>query len=132
MKSFLLFALSIILTPSPQGYVLSGNNIQFSYASDIPNLEVIVSGNFNSWSKEKEWKMKFEATKGYVLAKPISSIYRPGKSFYEFTFRVNGKLIDANKNAPNVVHCVGYGSRYLIHFDENQLPGWRVNCIRNI
>ncbi len=102
---------------TPGGYILQEDKIQFVYISDEINLEVFVSGNFNGWSKENEWNMTYEAGKGYVLSKPIGAIQKPGKTFYEFTFRVNGKLIDANKNASNVIHCAGYGSRSLIYFE---------------
>jgi hypothetical protein len=35
--------------------------------------------------------------------------------FYEFTFSVDGELIDANKEAPNLNYCPGYGYRYLLN-----------------
>jgi len=100
----------------PEGYQIANNQIYFRYVITEKNLEVFVSGNFNGWSKDDLWKMRFEDGKGYVLAKPIDAVRQDGKTFYEFTFRVNGKLIDANKDASNVIHCAGYGSRYLIHF----------------
>ncbi len=112
----ILFLLQSGLFAGPEGYRLTDSHIFFTYPSAEKNLEVFVSGNFNGWSKESEWKMTFEVGKGYVLSKPIDAVRKPGSSFYEFTFRVNGKLIDANKDASNVIHCAGYGSRYLIHF----------------
>lgn len=115
MKTLLLFAITLTFS-KPEGYYLAGSNIHFVYPSQKSDLEVHVSANFNGWSKTDDWKMTYREGVGYELIKPITAIQKPGKSFYEFTFRVNGKLIDANAKAPNVIHCAGYGSRYLIHF----------------
>lgn len=101
---------------SDQGYTIVGDHIVFSYASDNPNLDIHVSGNFNNWSKDSAWKMKFAPGSGYVLSVPVSEVQTTGRSFYEFTFRINGTLTDANAKASNVVHCAGYGTRYVIHF----------------
>lgn len=119
MKIAAVFILiSGLLMGDPEGYQITNNQIYFIYPSTENNLEVFVSGNFNAWSNDKEWKMSFEDGKGYVLAMPINTVRQEGKSFYEFTFRVNGKLINAN--ATNVIHCAGYGSRYNDSFLNNQ------------
>ncbi len=115
MKTLLLAILALTIS-NPEGYYLTGSNIHFIYPFQTSGLEVHVSANFNERSKAANWKMTYRKGVGYELTKPITAIRKPGKSFYEFTFRVNGKLIDANPKAPNVIHCVGYGSQYLIHF----------------
>ncbi|MEQ8304831.1 MAG: hypothetical protein RIB47_15655 [Cyclobacteriaceae bacterium] len=107
----------VLLPPTPGGYELKGSQIKFNFLSADAGLIVHVSGNFNQWSSEDEWKMSYNnSEKLYTLSKPIGSIKSAERSFYEFTFRVNGKLIDANHEASNVIHCAGHGSRYVIHF----------------
>ncbi len=107
----------VLLPTTPGGYELKGSQIKFIFPSTETGLTVHVSGNFNQWSTEGVWKMSYDASeKQYTLSKPIGSIKTAGRSFYEFTFRVNGKLTDANHEASNVIHCAGYGSRYVIHF----------------
>jgi len=115
MTLFLVFILKSFLS-LPEGYFLSNDSIHFFYPSTEKDLEVVVAGNFNGWSKAKEWRMDYNEGRGYELSKPILAIKKPGQSFYEFTFRINGQLIDANDNAINVIHCAGYGSRYTISF----------------
>jgi len=114
MKVSLLIC--VLLIQTERGYFIKEDKVTFSYANDEPGLEVFVSANFNGWSKEASWRMQYKEGAGYELSVPINQIRKPNQSFYEFTFRVNGKLLDAPSNAPNVIHCVGYGSRYVIHF----------------
>lgn len=114
MKATILIC--FLLIQIDQGYTINGDKVTFSYLSNEPELEVFVSANFNGWSKDASWRMKYKEGKGYELSVPVNMIRKPNQSFYEFTFRVNGKLLDAPSNAPNVIHCVGYGSRYVIHF----------------
>ena len=120
MKTNLLaFLLLLLLPDTPQGYRLSGEEIVFVYDNQDPGLEVVVSGNFNRWGKEVAvWKMRFDpVTKRYLLNKAIDQVRQQGRSFYEFTFKVNRKLIDADPKASNVIHCAGYGYRYVIRFE---------------
>lgn len=101
---------------TPSGYILQKEQIKFIYPIQERGLKVIVSGNFNNWTKDDTWKMYCSEGMGYILKKNIKDVKSPGQSFYEFTFRVDGELMDANSQASNVIHCPGYGSRYLIHF----------------
>lgn len=113
MKALLISITSLLLFESP-GYLVEGDNVVFLYKGG--GQTVVVSGNFNQWAKEdKKWTMKFEeASKSWKLVVPKTEIRKSSGSFYEFTFRVNGVLIDADKNDGNVIHCQGYGYRYVI------------------
>ncbi|MEZ4973911.1 MAG: hypothetical protein R2820_11420 [Cyclobacteriaceae bacterium] len=115
MKAFILICITLFFS-NDQGYSIKGDTITFRYANDGTGMEVFVSGNFNGWSKDASWQMKYKEGEGYELSVPISMVRKPNQSFYEFTFRVNDKLLDAPSNAPNVIHCAGYGSRYVIRF----------------
>ena len=61
--------------------------------------------------------MKFdEASAKWKLTTPKKEIIKNiSGSFYEFTFRVDGVLVDADKNDKSVIHCQGYGYRYVIN-----------------
>ncbi|MGE0588192.1 MAG: hypothetical protein AB7O48_06430 [Cyclobacteriaceae bacterium] len=115
MKAVILICATLFFA-NDQGYSIKGDTITFRYAKGGTGMEVIVSGNFNGWSKDANWLMKYKEGEGYELSVPISMVREPNQTFYEFTFRVNGKLLDAPSNAPNVIHCAGYGSRYVIRF----------------
>ena len=113
MKVLMLLFCSFI--PPESGYVIDGDNVVFYYSGEGQNI--LVSGNFNGWSKDdKKWTMKFDdATKTWRLIMSRKEIVKNSSgSFYEFTFRVDGMLIDANKNDERVIHCQGYGYRYVI------------------
>src|ERR1041385_7523167 len=59
-------------------------------------------------------KMKFDTNaKRWKLNKSISAIRSYG-SFLEFGFLVEGKLLDADRSAKNIIYCEGYGYRYVI------------------
>jgi len=45
---------------------------------------------------------------------PRHKVKQPTRSFYEFTFLVNNRYLDAAKGAPNTIYCAGYGYRYVI------------------
>ena len=116
MKNLLLLLIVSYSFSTPSGYILQDGRIQFIYPNMEGDLEVIVSGNFNNWTKDTTWKMTYKEGIGYLLEKDIQDVKSPGQSFYEFTFRVDGELTDADSQASNVIHCAGYGSRYLIRF----------------
>ena len=113
MKLLVLLLWSFI--PPDSGYVINGDNVVFYYSGKAE--KVLVSGNFNKWSKDDDkWAMKFdEATQTWKLTTPKKEIIKNiSGSFYEFTFRVDGVLIDADKDDKSVIHCQGYGYRYVI------------------
>ena len=116
MKNLLLLVILCYPFSTPSGYILKNDSIMFIYPSQEQEMQVIVSGNFNNWSKDDTWKMYYEEGTGYILEKDLQEVKKPGRSFYEFTFRVDGVLVDADDSASNVIHCAGFGSRYLIHF----------------
>lgn len=105
-----------ILSLSNKGYHIVGQNIQFTYPVTKPMGKVYVVGNFMGWKRQHpDWQMTYvSARKAYILALPLSKVKQKGRSFYEFTFLVNNQYIDAPVNAPNVIHCQGYGYRYVI------------------
>ncbi|MEQ9423909.1 MAG: hypothetical protein RJQ09_05795 [Cyclobacteriaceae bacterium] len=98
------------------GYQITDHEIQFEFPSMNPNLTVFVSGNFNGWVKDEDsWKMTYnDKFKAYQLTKSLGDIKKKNQSFYEFTFRVDGELIDADPTSPNVINCPGYGHRYIV------------------
>ena len=101
--------------PPESGYLIDGDNVVFYYSGKAE--KVFVSGNFNKWSKaDDKWAMKFdEATQTWKLATTKTEIIKNiSGTFYEFTFRVDDVLIDADKNHKSVIHCQGYGYRYVI------------------
>jgi len=99
-----------------KGYLIVGNNIQFIYPAAKPVGRVYVVGNFMGWKKQHPtWEMHYNnRQKAYLLMVPIHQVKQLSRSFYEFTFLVNNRYIDASKEAPNVIHCAGYGYRYVI------------------
>ncbi|OJJ18593.1 hypothetical protein BKI52_23565 [marine bacterium AO1-C] len=99
-----------------KGYIISGKNIRFVYPSPKPVGQVYVVGNFMGWKKQHPaWKMRYDASKkAYILTVPLNKVKQSSRSFYEFTFLVNNRYVDAVKKAPNVIHCAGYGYRYVI------------------
>ena len=111
----LLVLLFWIFIPPGSGYVIEGDNIVFYYSGKAE--KVFVSGNFNKWSKaDAKWAMTFdEATQTWKLTIPKKEIIKNvSGTFYEFTFRVDNVLVDADKDYKNVIHCQGYGYRYVI------------------
>lgn len=115
MNTFFAFVLLLCQHQVSGGYTVSGDNLVFAFTGDVKEA-VYVSGNFNQWAKTEEaWKMKFDAASGaWRLEVPRSKIKKTGQGFYEFTFRVDGKLIDADRGYHNTIHCAGYGYRYVI------------------
>ena len=113
MKTLVFFIWSLLL-PESSGYSIEGDNVVFFYKGK--GQIVLVSGNFNQWSKDDaKWTMKFDSgSQAWKLTIPKSEIKNGSGSFYEFTFRVDGVLIDADKNDKSVIHCRGYGYRYVI------------------
>ena len=103
---------------SKDGYMIENGKVHFIYPSLKSTSAVYLSGNFNGWAKnDSNWKMDFnKSTNSYILVKDISEIKKPDQSFYEFTFSVDDKLIDANPEGTNVINCAGYGFRYIIDF----------------
>jgi hypothetical protein len=99
------------------GYLVKQNRIKFIY-SGRAKKEVHVFGNFMGWSEnDPEWKMHYNPeSDNWELEVLISQIKRGNNSdFYEFTFIVDGDWMDADKNAPNLNFCPGYGYRYLLN-----------------
>lgn len=116
---YLLTYIVFISIVAENGYQLEGDSILFKYKPANSNDKVYVCGNFMDWEKnDPDWKMTYQPDGYFSLRKPIDKIKTPDRSFYEFTFLVNGKLIDANKNDENVIHCAGYGYRYVINWSE--------------
>ncbi|MEO1051950.1 MAG: hypothetical protein AAFX87_15065 [Bacteroidota bacterium] len=117
LATYLIAAL--IGITEPEGYVLDKGSIQFVYASEQAGLEVYVCGNFMGWKKaDPNWRTRYDEKAGkYTLWKSVSDVKEQGRSFYEFTFVVNGEMIDANKKASNALHCVGHGYRYVIQWE---------------
>ena len=113
MKVLMLLVWSLI--PPESGYLIEGDNVVFYYSGE--GQHILVSGNFNGWSKNDEkWTMKFdEALRAWKLTTSKKEIVKNiSGGFYEFTFRVDDVLIDADKNNKSVIHCQGYGYRYVI------------------
>ena len=112
---FLLILLCSLSLPDSSGYFLEGDNVIFLYVGKVKE-DAYVSGNFNKWCKDDEaWKLQFdENTKAWKLTVPKKEIKVLSQDFYEFTFRVDGVLVDANKDNEHVIHCVGYGYRYVL------------------
>jgi hypothetical protein len=113
MKVLMLMLWSFI--PPGSGYFVDQDQVVFYYAGEASS--VLVSGNFNKWSRDdNRWAMEYDAeSKTWKLTIPKKEIIRSiSGNFYEFTFRVDGVLVDADKNNKNVIHCQGYGYRYVI------------------
>ena len=110
---YLLGMLAIILLPSsswaqvvPQHYFFDGDEVVFEFDgrqylkarekgiletldfSDYKIDEVVISGNFNEWSKDA-WKMKKVGPFKYQLRKKIKDFNDPFT--WEFKFLVNGQ-----------------------------------------
>ncbi len=116
MDTLFTFALLLFQIQGSDGYYLENGNLVFIYTGQV-NESIYVSGNFNNWTKKDEqWKMKFDKESGaWKLQVPGSKVKDMGKGFYEFTFRVDGKLMDADKKHESTIHCAGHGYRYVIH-----------------
>lgn len=115
MTLFLLL-LAFFQNQEASGYRLEDDKILFYY-SGIAGRDVYVSGNFNTWSKsDQQWKMQYDdSLKQWRLLVARSKVKILNGNFYEFTFRVDGELTDADKNHKEVIHCAGFGYRYIIH-----------------
>ncbi len=98
------------------GYTIEGDRIEFVYVSEEPAQEVFVVGNFIDWERSRpEWQLTAEEETGrWQLELPLEQVKIEGRSFYEFTFEVDGELVDADTAAPHTIHCAGYGHRYTI------------------
>jgi hypothetical protein len=112
---FLFILLCSLSLPDSSGYFLEGENVVFLYFGNVRE-DAYVSGNFNMWCKKDDaWKLQFdEKMKAWKLTVPKKEIKALSGNFYEFTFRVDGILVDADKNNEHVIHCVGYGYRYIL------------------
>ncbi len=102
-----------------QSYFLEKEYIKFIYPSRNSNLEIYVSGNFNGWTKSDDnWRMIYNPIEqNYQLRRLISEVRTANRSFYEFTYRIDKTLVDADPRAKDVIHCAGYGYRYVIRWD---------------
>lgn len=98
------------------GYRIEDDRILFVYVSDEPAEEVFVVGNFMRWERSRpDWRMTPEEGTGrWLLELPLERVKTEGRSFYEFTFQVDGELVDADTAAPHTIYCAGYGHRYTI------------------
>lgn len=101
--------------PDRSGYYIESENVVFIYHGNASH-SVFVSGNFNDWcSGCKKWKMTIDTNSGkWILSIAKKELKDMGRKFYEFTFRVDGQLIDADKDHRDTIHCTGYGYRYVI------------------
>ena len=115
----LLFAGLLCNLDYENGYVIEGEKVIFNYLSDDPNLDVYVSGNFNQWTKnDPQWQLKFNpVSQTYQLIMSINDFRTSSRSFYEFTFRVDDRLVDADPDVSGVIFCAGYGHRYVVRWD---------------
>ena len=98
------------------GYTIKQDKVKFIYSGPAKE-DVHVFGNFMGWSEnDPEWEMHYNPGSGnWELEVPMSKIKNGiTVDFYEFTFIVDGDWIDADKNAPNLNFCPGYGYRYLL------------------
>ena len=98
------------------GYYIKENSVMFVYVGSVKK-EVHVFGNFMGWSEnDPEWKMHYNHENDDWELEVSTSKIKSGNTtdFYEFTFIVDGNWIDADKNAPNLNFCPGYGYRYLL------------------
>ena len=119
LKAFLLQFMLLILIASwtDNGYQIDNDEITFIYPSTRIEGDVFVCGNFMGWKKnDPNWRMTFSNDGYYFLKMDIADIKSSDRSFYEFTFLVKDELVDANPKAENVIHCAGYGYRYVIHW----------------
>lgn len=114
-----LLALALIIhTDQPsekRSYYVESPNVVFLYDGNAGE-SVVVSGNFNNWCSDcSKWKMtRHPVLKKWILSVPINEIKKKGQNFYEFTFRIDGKLAEADKSHYNTIYCPGYGYRYVI------------------
>jgi len=115
MKTLLFLLFSFIVVPPKDGYKIIGDTIEFRFSGLASHTPIYVSGNFNDWTTDsEEWKMNFDSNEQrWKLKKPIRDIRAYG-NFLEFTFRVDGKLKDADRSVEHVIFCSGYGYRYVI------------------
>jgi len=99
------------------GYIIKPDKVKFVYSGSAQE-EVRIFGNFMGWSEDDlEWKMHYNSESGKWEFEVLISKIKGGitSDFYEFTFIVDGNWIDADKNAPNLNFCPGYGYRYLLN-----------------
>jgi hypothetical protein len=99
------------------GYIIKQDKVKFVYSGSAQE-EVRIFGNFMGWSEDDlEWKMHYNSESGKWELEVLISKIKDGitSDFYEFTFIVDGNWIDADKNAPNLNFCPGYGYRYLLN-----------------
>jgi 1,4-alpha-glucan branching enzyme len=99
------------------GYRIKHDKVKFVYFGSA-KTEVRIFGNFMGWSEnDPEWKMHYNPESGNWELEVLISKIKGGITgdFYEFTFIVDGDWIDADKNAPNLNFCPGYGYRYLLN-----------------
>lgn len=98
------------------GYLIKEEEVKFFYNGHVEK-EIQVVGNFMGWSEnDPEWKIHYNPENNNweleILINQIKS--RNNGVFYEFTFLVDGKWRDADKNAPNTNFCPRYGYKYVL------------------
>ncbi len=99
------------------GYSIYNKKVKFVYSGSARS-DVQVFGNFMGWAEDDpEWKMHYNSKSNNWELEVLISKIKSGSAddFYEFTFIVDGDWIDADKNAPNLNFCPGYGYRYLLN-----------------
>ncbi len=95
------------------GYHLEEGGLLFFYRGSTEPQQAYVAGNFNGWTKDDPaWKMTCTGT-DCALEVDASRVGSEG-GFYEFTFRIDGELVDADSRFPHTIHCAGYGYRHTI------------------
>lgn len=116
MKTLLFFVLSTVCLDVHEGYIIADSKIEFRLLGHPTATTVFVSGNFNQWVKEGEaWRMAYDKSQNqWILSTDLKEVRKNGNDFCEFTFRVDGVLIDANPKSKDVIFCAGYGHRYVI------------------
>lgn len=115
LSATLLLMFLLNLGTVENGYQISGETIRFVRTAAHKAQEVYVCANFMGWKREHpDWKMTYHPDGYFYLEKGLSEVKTAERSFYEFTFLVDGKLVDADKEAENVIHCAGHGYRYVI------------------
>ena len=118
--SNLIFGIAIagsILFWNTSGYHVEDQHITFTYYTSSSGHNVYVCGNFMNWVRNApDWKMTWHEDGFFHLKKPVTELRASGRSFYEFTFLVDGELVDADRGAEHIIHCPGHGYRYVIRW----------------
>ncbi|WP_033960462.1 glycogen-binding domain-containing protein [Psychroserpens jangbogonensis] len=95
----------------------AGNRINFD---DLTVENVVVSGEFNNWSKY-DWKMTKIDEDTYQLRKPVSKF--EGEFTWEFKFIINNEYwAEPNKNTPNAVDAKDLNGENLHVYNLKMYP----------